>query len=42
MGQKTKRYPTAPEIQKLSNQQLFERGLLGLAPASFGAVDTRP
>ncbi len=41
MGKKTVRYPTATEIQKLSNQQLFERGLLGLAPASFGTVDPR-
>ncbi len=42
MGTKTVRYPTAAEIRQLSNQELHERKILGLAAASFGAVDTRP
>lgn len=41
MGTKTKKYPTAAEIKTLSNQELFERKIIGLAPASFGTVDAR-
>lgn len=42
MGTRTNRYPTIKEIQNLSAQELVDRGIVALAPASFGQVDTRP
>jgi len=41
MAAKAKRYPTVNEIRLLSLQELFDRRLIGLAPASYGTLDTR-
>lgn len=41
MAAKPARYPTAAEIQKLSAQELIDRKIVNLAPASYGQLDTR-
>lgn len=41
MGNKTVRYPTAPELRNMPLQELADRGLIGLLPAAYGTPDTR-
>lgn len=41
MAAKPARYPTAVEVQRLSAQELVDRKIVALAPASYGTLDTR-
>lgn len=41
MAARPARYPTAIEIQRLSAQELVDRKIIGLAPASYGTLDVR-